>query len=53
MSVAVAEDAVVLRPHQLGVVADQRLRALHPEVDLTRYLVWTEGWFVFQNAPFP
>ncbi len=47
------EDTVVLRPRQLGVLADQRLVELHRGVDLAPYLAWREGRLVFEDAPFP
>lgn len=50
---AAAEDTVVLRPGQLGVVTGRRLSALRRGVDLTPLLAWREGRLVFENAPFP
>lgn len=45
-------DTVVLRPHELGVITGQRLRARHRNVDLTSHLAWREGRLVFENTPF-
>lgn len=48
-----ADSAVVLRPRQLGVLDDHRLRAVVSDVDLAPYLAWREGRLVFDDTPFP